>query len=71
MILVVMSGHKQHMNLVGTPSTKAAFEKELAGYETGKGSIKLPYDKQLPTELIKAFVLYRANEYRKNGVKWM
>ena len=70
MILIVFSGHKQHINLVGTPSTKAAFEKELAEYETGKGSIRLQYDKPLPTKLIEKFVLYRAKEYRENGIKW-
>ena len=71
MILVVFSGHKQHMNLVGTPSTKEAFEDKLTEYETGKGSIKLVYDKPLPVKLIEEFVLYRAKEYRENGVKWM
>ncbi|CAN5134036.1 hypothetical protein BH09PAT3_BH09PAT3_1250 [soil metagenome] len=71
MILVVFSGHKQHMNIVGTPTTKAAFEAKLTDYETGKGSFKLQYDKPLPTTLIEEFVLYRAEEYRENGVKWM
>lgn len=71
MILVVFSGHKDHMNLVATPTTKEAFEENLAKYETGKGSIKLPYDKPLPAKLIKEFVLYRANEYRIDGVKWI
>lgn len=71
MILVVFSGHKQHMNLVGTQSTKEAFKDKLSDYETGKGSIKLPYDKPLPTQLIEDFVTYRAKEYRNDGVKWM
>ncbi len=70
MILVVFSGHKNHMNLVATPSTKQAFENELSDYETGKGSVKLAYDKPLPAELIKKIVLFRACEYRENGVKW-
>lgn len=71
MILIVFSGHKQHINLVGTPSTRIAMESELSDYETGKGSIKLAYDKPVPTKLIEEFVLYRAKEYRENGVKWM
>lgn len=70
MILIVFSGHKQHMNLVGTPSTKAALVKDLAGYETGKGSVQLAYDKPLPEALIRKFVKYRADEYRNKGVKW-
>jgi uncharacterized protein YdhG (YjbR/CyaY superfamily) len=71
MILVVFSGHKKHMNLVGTPSTREAMQSELSDYETGKGSVKLSYDKPLPSKLIEEFVLYRAKEYRENGVKWM
>lgn len=70
MILIVFSGHKNHINIVGTPSTKAAFEKELADYETAKGSFKLYYDKPIPAELIKKFVTYRAKEYRENKVNW-
>lgn len=70
MILVVYSAHKDHMNLVGTPSTLNAFRDKLLNYETGKGSIKVPYDRPLSKELIKDFVLYRFNEYRQSGVKW-
>ncbi len=70
MILIIFSGHKNHMNFVVTPSAKLAFESELSVYETGKGSVKLPYDKPLPTKLIEKIVLYRAKEYRENGVKW-
>ncbi len=70
MILIVFSGHKHHINLVGTPSTVAAFQDELSEFETGKGTVKLSYDKPLTAELIKKFVLYRAKEYRENGVKW-
>ncbi len=71
MILVIYGGYKQHMNIVATPSTKQALESELLNYKTGKGSILLHYDKPLPVALIKKIVLYRAKEYRENGVKWM
>jgi uncharacterized protein YdhG (YjbR/CyaY superfamily) len=70
MILVVFSGHKQHMNFVVTPSTKQAFEKELSDYPTGKGSVQLSYDKPLPVDLLKKMLVYRAKEYRENNVKW-
>lgn len=70
MILVVFSGHKEHMNLVATPSTKEALQKELVDYETGKGSVQLAYNKPLPRALIKKMVTYRADEYRDHGVKW-
>lgn len=71
MILTIFSGHKDHMNLVVTPSAKQAFEDELKDYKTGKGSVQLAYDKPLPKELIEKLVRYRAEEYRNSGVKWM
>jgi uncharacterized protein YdhG (YjbR/CyaY superfamily) len=70
MILVVFSGHKQHMNFVVTPSTKQVFEKELSDYPTGKGSVQLSYDKPLPVDLLKKMLIYRAKEYHGNNVKW-
>ncbi len=71
MILVIFSGHKSHINLVVTPSTKKAFYSDLSDYETGKGSIKLSYEQPFPAELIKKIVLYRAQEYQNDGIKWM
>lgn len=70
MILLVFSGHKQHMNLVVTPSAKQAFEDELKDYKTGKGSVRLAYDKPLPKELIQKIVKYRLEEYENKGVNW-
>lgn len=70
MILVIFSGHKQHMNFVVTPSTIQAFTKELGGLETGKGAVRLSYDNPLPIQLLKKMALYRANEYRADGVNW-
>ena len=71
MILIIFSGHKQHINLVVTPSKRQALENDLVNYETGKGSVKLSYDKPLPVALIKKIIRYRAEEYRKYGVGWM
>ena len=70
MILAIMVGYKQHMNLVVTPSTKQVFESELVDYETGKGSVRFAYDKPLPVRLIERILEYRADEYRQQGVKW-
>lgn len=70
MILVIYSAHKDHMNLVVTPSAKQAFEDELKEYKTGKGSVQLAYDKPLPKELIEKLVRYRADEYCTRGVNW-
>jgi uncharacterized protein YdhG (YjbR/CyaY superfamily) len=36
---------------------------EAAGYDAGEGFIKLPYQRELPTELLKALMQARVEEY--------
>ena len=38
------------------------FSDELKGYELGKGTVKFPFNKPLPKELIKRMVVFRKNE---------
>src|SRR5690625_5241724 len=52
MILVMFAAYKHHTSVVVTPSAKEALADRLTDYETGKGSLKIPHDQKLPTELI-------------------
>ncbi len=70
-ILFVVSGHKQHANIVFTPSTLNAFVDELEGFATGKGSVKLPYSEPIPAELLGRMIDHRVREYEEDGVGWM
>lgn len=70
-ILFMFSGHKAHASLAFTPSTKAAFERELAAYKTGKGTFAVPHGSPLPEELLRRMVEFRIREYEESGVKWM
>jgi uncharacterized protein YdhG (YjbR/CyaY superfamily) len=40
---------------------------EAAGYEAGEGFIKLPYKRDLPTELLKALMQARIADYEATG----
>ena len=40
---------------------------EAAGYEAGEGFIKLLYDRELPTELLKALMQARVDDYETTG----
>jgi uncharacterized protein YdhG (YjbR/CyaY superfamily) len=40
---------------------------EAAGYEAGEGFIKLPYERELPTELLKALMRARVEDYETTG----
>ncbi|OQQ13352.1 hypothetical protein B0675_37815 [Streptomyces sp. M41(2017)] len=70
-ILFVISGHAKHANFTFTPSTRDAFDAELDGFETGKGSVKLPYDTAVPTDLLRRLIAYRVREHEEDGVLWM
>lgn len=70
-ILFVFAGYKQHANLVFTPSTREAFSADLTQFRTGKGSVQLPYDEPLPTELLGRMIAYRIDEFEQDGILWM
>lgn len=60
--LVYMAGYKNHISLYPAPSGDEAFEKEMAAYRAGKGTVQFPLDKPLPLNLIKKIVKYRLKE---------
>ena len=63
--LWMLQNFKSHCSLRFNPpffaSQKAAVE--AAGYEAGAGFIKLPYRRELPTELLKTLMKARVHEY--------
>ncbi len=56
---------KDHIGLYATPDGHAQFEKELAHYKRGKGSVQFPLDGPLPIDLISRIARYRADQLRK------
>lgn len=70
-ILFAFAGYSNHANVVFTPSTMEAFADRLSDYETGKGSIKLYYDRAIPVELLTEMIAYRIREFEVDGVTWM
>lgn len=70
-ILFMASGHAKHANVVFTPSTREAFDAALAGFATGKGSVKLPYGQPVPGDLLRQMIAFRVREHENDGVLWM
>jgi uncharacterized protein YdhG (YjbR/CyaY superfamily) len=70
-ILFVISTHAKHVNFTFTPSTREAFDGELAGVETGKGTVKLKYDEGPPVALLRRMIEHRVREHEVDGVGWM
>ena len=56
-------GDAQHNSVRGQYTKGVVGGKEAAGYETGAGFIKLLYDRELPTDLLKALMQARVDEY--------
>ena len=50
--LIHFAAGKKHIGLYPGDEATAAFAQELAAFEVSKGTIRLPYDRPLPTELI-------------------
>jgi uncharacterized protein YdhG (YjbR/CyaY superfamily) len=70
--LWMLQNFKHHCSLRLPPpffaTQKAAVE--AAGYEAGEGFIKLPYTRPLPTELLRALMQARVEEYAATGAGW-
>jgi len=67
--LWMLQNFKKHCSLRFSPPFFATqkTEVEAAGYEAGEGFIKLPYDRELPTELLTALMQARVEEYETTG----
>lgn len=57
--LVLFAAFKKHIGFFPAPTGEPAFEKALAGYKTGKGSVQFPLDQEMPLALITRIVKYR------------
>jgi len=68
----MLQSFKNHCSLRFPPpffaTRKAAVE--AAGYQAGAGFIKLPYEHELPIELVKALMRARVEEYEATGAGW-
>ncbi|MBC8032583.1 MAG: DUF1801 domain-containing protein [Chitinophagaceae bacterium] len=60
--LVHFAAFKSHIGFYATPSGNDVFQKEIAAYKTGRGSIQFPLDQPMPLKLIKQLVEFRVLE---------
>ncbi len=67
--LVHFAGYRNHIGFY--PGSKAieAFEKDLEGYESAKGSVRLPLDRPMPVALIRRMVEYRVGQNARKASK--
>ena len=60
--LVHFAAFKNHIGFYPAPSGIEAFKKELAPYETGKGTLRFSLDEPIPFALITKVVKYRVKK---------
>lgn len=65
-MLVYFAAYKNHIGFYATPTGHKEFEKELAPYKQGKGSVQFPLNQPLPFALITKIVKFRAQENLAN-----
>jgi len=69
--LWTLQNFKNHCSLRFSPeffaTQKAAVEG--AGYEAGEGFIKLPYERELPTELLRSLMRARVDDYERTSAR--
>jgi len=54
--LIHFAGWKKHVSLYPVPAGSEAFERQIAKYAGGKGTLKFPLDEPLPIKLIERVV---------------
>jgi uncharacterized protein YdhG (YjbR/CyaY superfamily) len=65
-VLVWIAGFADHCSLFPTAEVLAAFEDELKGFSTSKGTVQFRLDKPLPSTLIKRIVSLRTTAIEKD-----
>jgi uncharacterized protein YdhG (YjbR/CyaY superfamily) len=69
--LIYFAGWKKHISLYPIPLGNEAFNKVIAEYADGKGTLKFPLDKPIPLKLIGRIVKYRiADNLKKTDTKY-
>lgn len=63
--LVHFGAYEHHIGFYPAPSGIEEFKKELAMYQTGKGTLQFPIDQPIPYDLVTRVVQFRVEENLK------
>ena len=63
--LIHFAASKKHLGLYPGGEATEVFAEELAGLDVSKGTIRLPYDRELPVELIRKIAAWCYDQYAK------
>ena len=63
--LIHFAASKKHLGLYPGGEATTVFAGELEGYDVSKGTIRIPWDRELPAALIQRIARWCWEEYRK------
>ena len=63
--IIHFAASKRHLGLYPGGEATAVFAEALKGFDVSKGTIRLPWNKELPTELIQRIARWCYETYRK------
>ena len=63
--IIHFAASKKHIGLYPGGEATGVFAEQLQGFDVSKGTIRLPYDRELPEELITAIARWCYGEYSK------
>ena len=63
---VSIAGWKEHISIYPIPAGSETFNKQIAKYMSGRGTLKFPLDNPLPLKLIEKTIKYKLADHLKN-----
>ncbi|MCL4272649.1 MAG: DUF1801 domain-containing protein [Anaerolineales bacterium] len=63
--IIHFAGWKKHVSLYPVPAGSEAFERQIAKYVDGKGTLKFPLDEPLPIKLIEKVIKLHVEANKK------
>ena len=60
--LIYFAAYKKHVGMYPVPAGDEEFRQEIAGYQSGKGTLQFPLDRPIPYKLITKVVKFRVKE---------
>jgi uncharacterized protein YdhG (YjbR/CyaY superfamily) len=70
-ILFMFTAYKKYASFAPTPAVVSFFENRLGDYELTRCTVKFPYDKPLPRELVKEMAVQRLCDVLERDAQWM
>jgi len=67
--LIYFAGFKNHVSIYPAPRGDREYEKEVAEYRGGKGTLKFPLDKKLPMTVIGRVIKQSLEAFKERQVK--